>query len=105
MQEALMLFQNICNSHWFRRTAMILFLNKIDLLVEKLTISSVSYFFPDFDGNELDQNAVFHFFSRKFLALNRSHSKDVYVHQTNATDRELLNRVMLSVEDTYGSYL
>jgi hypothetical protein len=31
MQEALMLFDSICNSRWFAQTAMILFLNKQDV--------------------------------------------------------------------------
>lgn len=31
MQESLLLFDEICNSKWFRKTAMILFLNKNDL--------------------------------------------------------------------------
>jgi guanine nucleotide-binding protein subunit alpha len=32
MQEALALFDSICNSRWFTRTSIILFLNKIDLV-------------------------------------------------------------------------
>lgn len=33
MQEALMLFDSICNSHWFVRTSIILFLNKVRSLL------------------------------------------------------------------------
>lgn len=36
MHESIQLFAEICNSKWFRRTAMILFLNKEDLFREKL---------------------------------------------------------------------
>ena len=36
MVEALNLFSEICNSNWFRDTAMILFLNKRDLFMEKI---------------------------------------------------------------------
>ncbi|KAF7310351.1 G-protein alpha subunit [Mycena chlorophos] len=36
MQEALTLFDSICNSRWFVKTSIILFLNKIDLFAEKL---------------------------------------------------------------------
>ncbi|KAJ3997194.1 guanine nucleotide binding protein alpha subunit, partial [Lentinula boryana] len=36
MQEALTLFDSICNSRWFLKTSIILFLNKIDLFAEKL---------------------------------------------------------------------
>ena len=41
MHESIELFGQICNSKWFRRTAMILFLNKHDLFVE-LLMSEVS---------------------------------------------------------------
>ena len=36
MHESIELFGEICNSKWFRRTAMILFLNKHDLFIELL---------------------------------------------------------------------
>jgi len=35
MKESLLLFDEICNSHWFRNTTFILFLNKTDLFKEK----------------------------------------------------------------------
>jgi len=35
MVETLVLFEDACNSHWFKKTAIILFLNKRDLFVEK----------------------------------------------------------------------
>ena len=39
MQEALTLFDSICNSRWFTKTSIILFLNKIDRFKEKLPVS------------------------------------------------------------------
>ena len=36
MLESLALFDDICNSHWFEKTAFILFLNKTDLFKEKI---------------------------------------------------------------------
>ena len=51
MQEALTLFESICNSKWFVKTSIILFLNKIDRFKEKLPLSPMKNFFPDFDGN------------------------------------------------------
>ena len=36
MMEALSLFEEICNSKWFKNTAMILFLNKRDIFAEKI---------------------------------------------------------------------
>ena len=45
-----MVFEQICNSKWFTKTSMILFLNKIDLFQTKLRYSSVSSYFPEFKG-------------------------------------------------------
>ena len=45
-----MVFEQICNSKWFTRTSMILFLNKIDIFQNKLRYSSVSSYFPEFKG-------------------------------------------------------
>ena len=42
LQEALTLFDSICNSKWFTKTSIILFLNKIDLFAEKLPKNSLS---------------------------------------------------------------
>jgi len=50
MQEALTLFDSICNSKWFVKTSVILFLNKIDIFKEKLETSALSKYFPEFDG-------------------------------------------------------
>jgi guanine nucleotide-binding protein G(i) subunit alpha len=50
MQEALTLFDSICNSRWFVKTSIILFLNKIDLFAEKLPHSPMGDYFPDYMG-------------------------------------------------------
>lgn len=50
MQEALTLFDSICNSKWFVKTSIILFLNKIDLFKDKLPKSPLSKYFPDYEG-------------------------------------------------------
>lgn len=50
MQEALTLFDSICNSRWFIKTSIILFLNKIDRFREKLPISPMKNYFSDYEG-------------------------------------------------------
>ncbi|CAG8542628.1 1240_t:CDS:2 [Diversispora eburnea] len=73
MQEALMLFDSICNSQWFVNTSMILFLNKIDIFREKIKVSSIRKYFPDYS--------------------------EIYSHFTDATDTNLLRHIMGSVTD------
>lgn len=48
MHEAIQLFDEICNSKWFKSTAMILFLNKCDLFREKIQVSVLIFLFSFF---------------------------------------------------------
>ncbi|KAG0635869.1 guanine nucleotide binding protein, alpha subunit [Tuber brumale] len=99
MQEALMLFESICNSQWFVQTSIILFLNKIDLFKKKLPNSPVRKYFPDYTGDPQSYKHASMYFEESFKRLNRSSSKDIYVHFTNATDTNLLKITMSSVQD------
>jgi len=87
MEESLELFEEICNSKWFTKTAMILFLNKIDLFKEKITKVSLKVLFEDYEGNT-DFEAASQFIQHKFVGLNRNQSKKIFVHTTCATDTE-----------------
>jgi guanine nucleotide-binding protein subunit alpha len=99
MQEALMLFDSICNSQWFLNTSMILFLNKIDIFRSKIAKSPVSKYFPDYKGPNEDFKQTSSYFKRRFQRLNRSDKKEIYPHMTDATDTNLLRHVMTSVSD------
>ena len=52
MVEALDLFEEVANSHWFAKTNMILFLNKRDLFMEKIKHTSIRECpaFEDYSG-------------------------------------------------------
>ncbi|KAI5462639.1 G protein alpha subunit [Mariannaea sp. PMI_226] len=100
MNEALMLWESIANSHWFIKSALILFLNKMDLFKEKLPKSPISdYGFTDYHGPKDDYKAASKYFLDKFRALNRNTEKEIYGHFTNATDTNLLKITMASVQD------
>ncbi|KAG5350715.1 Guanine nucleotide-binding protein subunit alpha [Termitomyces sp. Mn162] len=66
MQEALTLFDSICNSRWFVKASIILFLNKIDLFSEKLPRSPLSDYFPDFTGGN-DYDAACEYLLHRFV--------------------------------------
>jgi guanine nucleotide-binding protein subunit alpha len=100
MNEALMLWESIANSHWFTKSALILFLNKMDLFREKLPKSPISdHGFTDYHGPKDDDEAASKYFLDKFRALNRNTEKEIYGHFTNATDTNLLKITMASVQD------
>ncbi|PVV02338.1 hypothetical protein BB560_003211 [Smittium megazygosporum] len=98
MQEALTLFDNICNSRWFAKTSIILFLNKLDLFREKIPKFPLSDYFPDYTGgNNVD--AAGDYILKRFVSLNASDSKQIYTHFTCATDTSHIKFVMAAVND------
>ena len=50
LQEALTLFDSICNSAWFIKTSIVLLLNKIDRFREKILLSRLGAYFPEYEG-------------------------------------------------------
>lgn len=94
-----MLFDSICNSQWFTKTSMILFLNKVrlssrpspplvlkpdtlfpsqvDVFKERILTSPVRVQFPDYTGPDADYNTAKEYFKTRFMSLNRSKRKEI----------------------------
>ncbi|KAJ5188293.1 Heterotrimeric G-protein alpha subunit [Penicillium cf. griseofulvum] len=98
MQEALTLFDSICNSRWFVKTSIILFLNKIDRFKEKLPVSPMKNYFPDYEGGA-DYSAACDYILNRFVSLNQAEQKQIYTHFTCATDTSQIRFVMAAVND------
>ncbi|KAI8977923.1 guanine nucleotide binding protein, alpha subunit [Pilobolus umbonatus] len=98
MQEALTLFDSICNSRWFVKTSIILFLNKIDIFKEKLSQYPLKNSFNDYSGPDSYESCS-SYISKQFLSLNQSDSKQIYTHFTCATDTQQIIFVMTAVND------
>lgn len=98
MQEALTLFDSICNSRWFVKTSIILFLNKIDRFKDKLPKSPMNKYFPDYEGGD-NYDAACEYISGRFVSLNQSEVKQIYTHLTCATDTSQIKFVMAAVND------
>lgn len=120
MDEAVILFDEICNSKWFKKTAMILFLNKVDLFKEKLLEAPFRVTegkhprFQDFDGphcvpgtlsaqpgtDEFDMcyKAAAAYCLKLFNSRN-SQPKEVYSHITCATDTQNVGHVFNACKD------
>lgn len=100
MIESMQLFSSICNSSWFINTAMILFLNKKDLFLEKIQRVNITTCFPDYEGAQNYDEAV-GFIKIKFAELNQHpDKKTIYMHETCATDTNQVQLVISSVIDT-----
>jgi len=98
MQESLKLFKEICNNKWFAETSMILFLNKCDLLQEKLLHVTVKQYIGEYIGDNSYEDVV-RFFRKLYLSKNKAHHK-VYYHVTCATNTDNVRVVFKSVADT-----
>lgn len=100
IQESLRLFQTILEYNWFLNTTVILFLNKKDLLEEKVKRKKIKTYFPEFEGPEHDYDAAIEFFSEKFRSMNRfPKDRDIYIHPTDATDKENIKVVDVIVQE------
>lgn len=98
LEEALVLFDEICNSRWFKDTAIILFLNKRDLFEEKLRVKRLKDSFPQYDGDNSFESA-WQWISQKFTEKRNDESKKIYTHVTCATDDQNIMYVFNSVKD------
>jgi len=115
MVETLELFDKTLAMEWFKKTAIILFLNKRDLFAEKITkyrlsdccvfrekSKDVNYtdaeiqsMFPDIDTYEGGITAI----EKKFWEKNKNENKLTYTHVTCATDRGNITVVFEAVKD------
>ncbi|CCE64800.1 hypothetical protein TPHA_0I02990 [Tetrapisispora phaffii CBS 4417] len=96
--ESLVLFENIVNSRWFSRTSVVLFLNKIDLFVEKLKKVPLEKYFPDYTGGQ-DINKAAKYILWRFFQLNRA-NLNIYPHITQATDTSNIKVLFSAVKET-----
>eukprot|EP00128_Syssomonas_multiformis_P019110 Colp12_sorted_trinity150504_noHs@17146 len=99
MQESLQLFDSICNSKWFVKTSIILFLNKVDLFKEKVAKSPLTICFPNYTGgNNYEEASAY--IRQQFEAMNKSpDKKQIYPHFTTATDTQNVKFVFSAVTD------
>mmetsp|Transcript_19745 Transcript_19745/g.50127 ORF Transcript_19745/g.50127 Transcript_19745/m.50127 type:complete len:354 (+) Transcript_19745:122-1183(+) len=98
MKESLLLFDEICNSPYFKETSFVLFLNKMDIFEEKIQRVPLTICFPEYSGGS-DKNSAVEFIKGKFLEQNTS-SHVVYIHETCAIDTENVKFVWKAVRET-----
>lgn len=100
LEESLQLYKSIINNLWFERSSIILFLNKIDLLQEKVEYSNLADYFPSFKGPKKCALAAQNFILEIFSEANKMNFRPVYSHFTCATDTQNCEIVFAAVKDT-----
>ncbi|KAJ3219866.1 Guanine nucleotide-binding protein G(k) subunit alpha [Chytriomyces hyalinus] len=96
LQDSLTLFGTICNHPLFKKTALILFMNKIDIFKEKLKRSQISSYFPEFEGCNTYHDGC-EFFVKMFLDITKYKENKVHIHFTWATDTRQISKILTSV--------
>ncbi|XP_009283538.2 PREDICTED: guanine nucleotide-binding protein subunit alpha-14 [Aptenodytes forsteri] len=98
--ESKALFKTIITYPWFLNSSVILFLNKKDLLEEKIMYSHLISYFPEYTGPKQDVKAARDFILKLYQDQNPDKEKVIYSHFTCATDTENIRFVFAAVKDT-----
>ncbi|KAJ5755606.1 hypothetical protein N7533_005149 [Penicillium manginii] len=89
-------------NRWFKNKPFIILLNKVDVFKEKLAVSPLSRYFPDFDGSNTDFSAAAGYFANRFraLATARAGGRQVRTYFTNATDTASIKATMEAIHSS-----
>jgi len=100
MEDSLQIFQDISNSPYFTKSAIILFLNKRDVFAEKVKVVplNVCPCFSNYTGPNTYE-AGCDLIQKAFHARNSNPSRQIYTHITCATDSSNMRVVMTAVND------
>jgi len=91
LMEALDLFEDIVNSEWFADIPIILFLNKKDLLLEKIRNVPPQEFFKDYSGDG-QYKSFLQFLKEEFHDRNQQ-DRQIITHVSCATDTDDIKNV------------
>jgi GTPase SAR1 family protein len=100
--ESCMIFETIVNNKCFANVSIILFLNKTDLLEQKIQSkhNSIQDFFLQFQGDPHNVKDVQKFILQMFDSRRRERSKALFHHFTTAIDTDNIKFVFHAVKDT-----
>ncbi|XP_056264337.1 guanine nucleotide-binding protein subunit alpha-12a isoform X2 [Pseudoliparis swirei] len=98
--ESMNIFETIVNNKLFLNVSIILFLNKTDLLVEKIRTVDIRKHFPEVRGDPRRLEDVQAFLVQSFSRKRRNRGKPLFHHFTTAVDTENIRFVFHAVKDT-----
>ncbi|ORZ31057.1 guanine nucleotide binding protein, alpha subunit [Catenaria anguillulae PL171] len=100
LHDSLMVFETVINHPLMAKPAFVLFLNKIDVLKQKLDRGiQVKSTFPDYTGSATQEyEEVCTYFARKFALAIEDKKRKVYIHFTWATSTSQIKTVLKIVQ-------
>uniref|UniRef100_A0A182F597 Guanine nucleotide-binding protein subunit alpha homolog n=3 Tax=Nyssorhynchus TaxID=44543 RepID=A0A182F597_ANOAL len=102
LEESRNIFDTIVNNTTFQGISIILFLNKTDLLQQKVKNpeTDIRWYYPQFTGNPHSILDVQNFILQMFMNVRKNTKTPIYHHFTNAVDTQNIQVVFSSVKDT-----
>ncbi|CAJ0946992.1 unnamed protein product, partial [Mesorhabditis belari] len=97
--ESRSVFETIVNNVAFQNVSVILFMNKSDLLIEKVPKSDIRKYFSDFNGDHRNVRDVQYFLVDKFERSRKERHRPFFYHFTTAVDTENMRRVFRDVKE------
>ncbi|EDV27798.1 uncharacterized protein TRIADDRAFT_49927 [Trichoplax adhaerens] len=97
--ESCQIFDTIINNKFFAKVAIILFFNKTDILIEKVSLVSIKDYFPEFSRDPKKIEDVKHFLITMFEKVSNDQKRGLYHHFTTATDTENIKFVFNAVRE------
>jgi guanine nucleotide-binding protein G(i) subunit alpha len=98
MIESLLLFDESINCRFLKNTPTILFLNKLDIFQDKVKKSNLNICFSDYKGG-YNEKAALDFIKDRFKEMNQNKDREIYIHTTQATDKENVRVVFDAVKN------
>ncbi|THH08594.1 hypothetical protein EW145_g2596 [Phellinidium pouzarii] len=110
INDSLQLFTMICSNELLKKVHLVLFLNKTDILKQKLNASvSVKRYIPSYGDRPNTYEAVIDYFRTHFLQVHRKNNEEhrvLYTHQTSVVDTSTTQSVIRNVRDSiFRGYL
>ncbi|KAA0189850.1 hypothetical protein HAZT_HAZT006032 [Hyalella azteca] len=99
LELSLKLFRETVEYDGFTKATFILFLNKVDILQQKINSSHLDRYFPDYYGPKGDSQKAIKYIRDLFLDTAGACKKSVYPHETCATDTNRTRFIFTAVRD------
>ena len=99
LELSLKLFRETVEYEGFAKATFILFLNKSDVLRQKIGTSHLDRYFPGYYGPKEDAKRASKYIHDMFLAEAGACQKSVYPHETCATDTNMIRFIFAAVRD------
>ncbi|KAI0272166.1 G-alpha-domain-containing protein [Russula aff. rugulosa BPL654] len=110
IDDSLQLFTTICSNQLLKNLHLVLFLNKTDVLQNKLANGArVNKYITSFGNRPNDYESVVNYFRAHFLQVHRKNNEKkrvLYSHLTNAVDIKTTRSIIANVRDSiFRDYL